>query len=381
MLISPNKLTVDLGALIHNLAEIRGLTGSDIKIMGVVKSDAYGHGILQVSKTLEKNGVYCLGVSFTREALFLRERGISIPIVILCGIDREEHALAAIDNRLTPVLFNPDSAEMLERAASKRRKSIKVHVKIDTGMGRLGIDCRETISFLNRVKGLKHLEVEGLMSHLSSADEQDTAFTKGQIKKFRSVVEEARQKGFDLRLNHLANSAGLVRYPDSHFDMVRPGIMLYGGLPSPDFRGDFKLKPVMGLKCSILQIKEFKKNSPVSYGRSYYTEGLKKIAVISAGYADGIPRALSNRGKVLINGRFALIRGNICMNMLSCDITDMHGVKTGDECVVLGSDGINTITGDSIAGLAGTISYEIYLSMGMGPEREYIYNASKNCCF
>jgi alanine racemase len=372
MLISPNKLHIDLGALVHNLGEIRGCIGPDTKIMGVVKSDGYGHGMVPVSKALEKNGVYCLGVSFLREALFLREKRIGIPIVILCGIETEADAAAVIDNGLTPVVFDLDSAEKLDKAASKRGKRVKIHVKFDTGMGRLGVDYREAVSFLNRIKGFKFLEVEALMSHLSSADEEDQAFTKGQINRFRAVIDEARKIGPELKLNHLANSAGTVKYPDSHFDMVRPGIMLYGGFPSPGFRANINLRPVMGLKSHILQIRELENNTPVSYGRKYYTEGKRKIAIISAGYADGIPRALSNKGKVIINNAFAPIRGNLCMNMLACDITEVSGVKPGDECVIMGTEGINSITGDDIAGLCNTISYEIYLSMGKSLEREYI---------
>jgi alanine racemase len=372
MLISPNKITIDLGALAHNLGEVRGCIGPDTKIMGIVKSDGYGHGMVQVSKTLVKNGVYGLGVSFIREALFLREKGISTPLVILCGIRTEEEALAVVDNGLTPVVFDLDAALKLDKAASKRGIKLKIHVKIDTGMGRLGFDCREAVSFIKRINEYSSLEIEALMSHLSSADEEDTAFTKGQIEKFRAVVNEAGKMGMGLRLNHLANSAGTVRYPDSHFDMVRPGIMLYGGLPSPGLRSHIKLRPVMGLKCHVLQIREFEHNTPVSYGRRYYTDGNRKIAIVSAGYADGIPRALSNKGKVIINGAFAPIRGNLCMNMLACDITGINNVNPGDECVIMGTVGKNFITGDDIAGLCNTISYEIYLSFGKSLEREYI---------
>jgi alanine racemase len=371
MLISPNKLTIDLSALVHNLGEIRGCIGPDTKIMGVVKSDGYGHGMVPVSKALEKSGVYCLGVSFLKEALFLREKRIGIPIVILCGIETEADGAAVIDNGITPIVLDIDSALLLERVASKRDKKVKIHVKFDTGMGRLGIDCREAVSFLNRIKGFKSLEVEALMSHLSSADEEDTAFTKGQIQKFSAVVNEAKKMGLNLKLNHLANSAGTVKYPDSHFDMVRPGIMLYGGLPSPCFKSHINLRPVMGLISHILQIRELEHNTPVSYGRRYYTDGKRKIAILSAGYADGIPRALSNKGNVIIGGALVPMRGNICMNMLACDITGVSGINPGDECVIMGKEGINSITGDDIAGLCNTISYEIYLSMGRSLEREY----------
>ncbi len=372
MLISPNTLTIDLGALAHNLEQLRGCTGAKTKIMGIVKSDAYGHGIVPVSKTLEKNGVYCLGVSFTKEAIFLRQEGIKIPITILCGIGTEDEAKAVVENALTPVIFDLQSAEILERIASQKGDIIKIHIKTDTGMGRLGIDLNDTVSFLKEMKKFRFLKPEALMSHLSSADEEDTAFTQGQIQKFKMTVDEARRMGMDLTLNHLANSAGTVAYIDSHFDMVRPGIMLYGGLPSPGFKTEVKLRPVMGLKGHILQIRAFKDKTPVSYGRTYYTEGEKKIAIVSLGYADGIPRSLSNKGKVIIEGKLTEIKGNVCMNMLACDITGIDNVKAGDECVILGSQQGEKITGDDIAGQCNTISYEIFLSIGRGLKREYL---------
>lgn len=372
MVISPNKLTVDLESLAYNLEQIKNCTEKEIKIMGVVKSDAYGHGLVPVSKTLEKKGVYCLGVSYIEEALELRKEGITAPIIILCGIETDEEAEALIENALTPVIFDLRSAEKLEKIAAGKGKKIKVHIKIDTGMGRLGISRKETVGFLQDIMKLRFLETEALMSHLSSADEEDRDFTQNQIEKFKNSIAEARRMGIDLKLNHLANSAATVAYSESHFDMVRPGIMLYGGLPSPGFSTEVKLRPVMGLKGRILQIRAFGDKTPVSYGRTYYTEGSKKIAVVSAGYADGIPRSLSNRGKVLIRGKLVDITGNICMNMLACDITDIENVITGDECVIMGPQGEKAITGDDLAGLCNTISYEIFLSIGRSLKREYI---------
>ena len=372
MAASPNKLAINLEALSHNLEQLKNCTAKGTKIMGIVKSDAYGHGLVPVSKALEKKGIDCLGVSFIEEALILRERGLGIPIVILCGIERDEDAEAVVENDLTPVIFNLSSAEKLERIASLKGKKTKIHVKIDTGMGRLGINLNETAVFLKEMKKFRSLETEALMSHLSSADEEDTGFTQGQIEKFRRAIDEARRMGMDLKLNHLANSAGTVAYRDSHFDMVRPGIMLYGGLPSPRFKTRLKISPVMSLKGRILQIRDFEDKAPVSYGRTYYTDGAKKLAITSLGYADGIPRSISNKGKALIGGRQADIAGNICMNMLACDISGLADVKTGDECVILGSQGDKTISADDIADLCDTISYEIFLSMGRSLEREYV---------
>ncbi|MGD9158207.1 MAG: alanine racemase [Desulfobacteraceae bacterium] len=372
MIISPNKLTVDLDSLVYNLGQIKSCTEKETKIMGVVKSDAYGHGLVSVSKTLEKKGVCCLGVSYMEEAVELRKEGIKAPIIVLCGIETDEEAGAAVENAITPVVFDSGAAEKLEKAARTKGRKVKIHIKIDTGMGRLGIDCNKTAGFLKDIMGFPFLETEALMSHFSSADEEDRSFTQGQILKFKDMINEARGMGMNLKFNHLANSAGIVAYKDSHFDMVRPGIMLYGGLPSPGFKTEVKLKPVMNLKGRILQIRDFKDKTPVSYSRTYYTDGAKKIAVVSAGYADGIPRCLSNRGKVLAGGMPADITGNICMNMLSCDVTGIDNIKAGDECVIMGSQGGKTITGDDIAGLCKTISYEIFLSIGRSLEREYI---------
>ena len=372
MVISPNKLTIDLGSLVHNLRQIKSCTERGTKIMGIVKSDAYGHGLIPVSKTLVKNGVDHLGVAFVKEALELRREGIEKPIIILCGTETDEDMEAAVENALTPVIFDLPSAEKLENIAASKGRKINVHIKIDTGMGRLGVSFNEAADFLKSVLKLKHLEIEGLMSHLSSADEEDTAFTKGQIDKFKAAVSEAERLGMNLKLNHLANSAGIAAYKDSHFDMVRPGIMLYGGLPCPGFKTDLKLKPVMSLTARVLQIRNFEDNTPVSYSRTYYTKGARKIAIVSAGYADGIPRNLSNRGRILINGCPADITGNVCMNMFACDVTEIPDVKINDECVVLGNQMGATITGDDIAELCGTISYEIFLSMGLSLERVYV---------
>ena len=372
MVISPNKLIIDLKSLAYNLEQLKGCVEKETKIMGIVKSDAYGHGLVPVSKMLVKNGVYCLGVSFLEEALELRKEGIQVPIIILCGIETDEEAEAAVANDFTPVIFDQQAAERLENAAGKNGRKVKIHVKIDTGMGRLGIGCNETVGFLQDIMRFRFLETEALMSHLSSADEEGRDFTEGQIEKFKTIVTEARRMGMVLRLNHLANSAGTVAYKNSHFDMVRPGIMIYGGLPSPEFKTKIKLKPVMSLKGRILQIRDFEDKTPVSYGRAYYTDGAKKIAIVSTGYADGIPRCLSGKGKVLVGGKHADITGTICMNMLACDITGIDNKTAGDECVIMGTQGDKTITADNIAALCNTISYEIFLSMGRSLEREYV---------
>ncbi|MEW6665789.1 MAG: alanine racemase [Thermodesulfobacteriota bacterium] len=371
MVCSPNIVAVDLSALGANLDQARSLVGPETKIMGVVKSDAYGHGLIPVSRKLEDKGVFSLGVAHLEEGLDLRRNGIRCPVVVLCGIRGREEACAAVREHLTPVLYDLETAALLADECSRDGKKLNVQVKVDTGMGRLGVDPGEMGAFLRRMTDFKTLRMEGLTSHLASADEHSTEYTTRQIARFRRAIATARSMGIDLPLNNLANSAGMIRYAASHFDMVRPGIMLYGGLPSPDYAGPASLKPVMHFKGRILQVRDMPANAPVSYGRTYHTPGPQRIAVLSAGYGDGLPRSLSNTGKVLVRGRRCDILGTVCMNMVMCDASGVAGVEPGEEVVFLGSQGDETITGDELAGWSGTISYEIFCSIGLRHSREY----------
>lgn len=372
MIDKPNNLTIDLSALVHNLDQIRALIGQGIKIMGIVKSDAYGHGLLPVSQTLERNGIDCLGVAYLHEALDMRNEGIRLPIVILCGIQTKNEAREVVDKDLTPVLFDMTAAETLARESAKQGKRTRIHVKVDTGMGRLGISQGGIAPFIRKIAALKDLELEALTSHLSSADERDGDFTGDQLKNFKKAIKTARSLGLDLPSNNLANSAGIMGHKQAHLEMVRPGIMLYGGLPSPEFKSPVTLRTAMHFKGRVLQIRELPDRTPVSYGRTYFTEGPRQMAVLSAGYGDGLPRSMSNRGNVLIKGKKAPIAGRICMNLTICDITGLVDVKPGDEAVFLGSQGDETITGDDMARWAGTISYEVFCSIGHGHRKEYI---------
>ena len=368
----PNTITIDLPALVHNLKQIKTLLARDTKIMGIVKSDAYGHGLIPVSKTLEQNNIDCLGVGYLNEGIQLRENGIRVPIVILSGIQTRDAAREAVEKGLTPILYDLETARILDRESERLGKKTSIHLKLDTGMGRLGISDSETAPFLKRIAGLKNLELEALTSHLSSADEQERDYTLMQIKRFKQAIETGRNAGFHLTCNSLANSAGIMAYRDAHFEMVRPGIALYGGLPSPEFSSPVSLSPVMCFKGRILQIRDLPDQTPVSYGRSYHTKGPIRIAILSVGYADGLSRSLSNNGDVLIGGKKAPIVGRICMNLSAVDITGIKGVETGDEAVILGTQGKPTITGDDIARNAGTISYELFCAMGRLNRKEYI---------
>ena len=368
----PNTITIDLPALVHNLKQIKALISRETKIMGIVKTDAYGHGLVPVSRALEQNKIDCLGVEYLNEGIQLRENGIRSQIVILSGIRTRDEAREAVEKGFIPILYDLEIAHILNQESERLGKKTSVHLKLDTGMGRLGISDSETVPFLKRIAALENLEPVALMSHLSSADEQERDYTLIQIKRFKQAIEAGRHAGFRLTCNSLANSAGILAYDDAHFEMVRPGIALYGGLPSPEFSRPVLLKPVMCFKGKILQIRDLPDQTPVSYGRSYYTKGPIRTAILSVGYANGLSRRLSNNGDVLIGGKKAPIMGRICMNLTAVDITGITGVKTGDEAVILGNQGKLTITGDNIARNAGTISYEVFCAMGRLNRKEYI---------
>lgn len=371
MIQSPNRVVIDLGSLVSNLRVVRGLVVPGTRIMGVVKSDAYGHGLVPVAKTLEAEGVFCLGVAHPEEGVELRRSGIRCPVVVLCGIRSREDAADVLAMGLTPVLFDLGAAESLAAECAKRGRRMGVHLKVDTGMGRLGVPSGKVRDFLRRLSDLPMLDLLGLTSHLSSADEPSSEFTDLQIERFHNAVAEARAMGFRLGLNNLANSAGVIRYKRSHADMVRPGIMLYGGLPSPIFADAPALDPVMLFRGQVLQVRDLPCDTPVGYGRSFCTGKDMEVAVVSAGYGDGLPRSLSNCGEVLIRQRRCRLLGRVCMNMAVCDVTGLGGVAPGEEAIFLGAQGGEVITGDEMARWGNTISYEIFCSLGQRHIREY----------
>jgi len=369
----PNRVTIDLPALRHNFHQVKGLVGEHVRIMGVVKSDAYGHGVVPVSQCLEDCGADCLGVACLSEALALRGAGIGCPIVILYGIQTREEAGEIVDKALTPVIFDLATARVLDQEGIRRGVRIPVYLKVDTGMGRLGIPHREVGTFLGEVRSVtKSLDMEGLMSHLSSADEGDGAYTRRQITDFQEVVRAARSMGWALPRNSLSNSAGTMIHPDSHCGMVRPGIMLYGGLPSPAFESPVPLKPVMGFRSKVLQVRDLPEGTSVGYGRTYVTRGSQRVAVLSAGYGSGLPRSMSNKGMVLMGGKKAPIIGRVTMNLTTVRLEGQDGVQPGDEAVFLGTQGEGTIRGDDMALWAETIAYEIFCRIGQSNARHYV---------
>ncbi|HUT83399.1 MAG TPA: alanine racemase, partial [Thermodesulfobacteriota bacterium] len=314
-----------------------------------------------------------LGVALLEEALGLRRAGIKTPIVILGGIYPGQ-ANEIVKHELRPAIFDLTIARELNQAALKRKSKVKVHVKIDTGMGRLGILPEESHEFFNQLKKLTSLEIEGIISHLTVASQEnddEVGFTRQQSECFHRVIDDCRKTGANPPLLHLANSAAIIRGNLDQFTLVRPGIMLYGSHPAPTLADAIRLKPMMSLKSRVLQLKRLPRGHSVSYGRTFICLRETLVAVIPIGYADGYSRLLSNCGEVLIRGEKAPVIGVVCMDLTMADVTDVDGVKAGDEVVLIGRQGKESITAEDIAEKIGTISYEVLCRIGQRVPRIY----------
>lgn len=354
---------IDLNALSHNLKIARQKTGNK-NILAVVKANAYGHGAVEISKYLVRQGVSSLGTAFKIEAIHLRESGINTPILVF--FDREN-----IDEyfkyNLTPVVFDLGTARKLSKEAIRRKRRIAIHIKIDTGMGRSGFTIDKALTEIPKIACLKNIELEGLMSHFSDADLEDKEFAALQLKRLLSLKKEFQQKKIFFIYYHIANSAAVLSMKDAHLNMVRPGIMLYGyGLSKDD-----NLRPVLSLKSGILLLKKVPAGTPISYGRTFITKRKSTIATIPVGYADGYSRRLSNNGEVIINGTKALVVGRVCMDTIMADVTDIPGVNIDSGVILIGSQGRAKITAQDIAERTGTIPYEVLTSIGQRVKRVY----------
>jgi alanine racemase len=357
--IRPTTAVVDLERLRGNLQAIKALVGDQVGVLCAVKGDAYGHGAVSVTKTLQAAGCEWFGVALVEEGIRLREGGIHVPILCLEGVG-PAGAEAAMRNRLTPVLYDLDEAERLDAVAAKRHEPCGVHLKVDTGMGRLGVPMADWGGFLDRFSRLRWLRVDGVMTHLSTAEALSPTVTDEQARRFLQAVRTARTRGFQPTLLHMANSAALLAYPRLRFDLVRPGLLVYGVHPSEGSVGQIDIEPVMSVHTRVLFVKDLPPGAGISYGRAFVTERPSRIATLPVGYADGYPRALSNRGDVLIHGVRAPIRGAVCMDLVMIDVTDVPTpVKVGDEVVLLGDQAQERITVEELARHADTIPYEI----------------------
>jgi alanine racemase len=365
---------IDLAALRYNTRQVRSLLGDGTEILAIVKADAYGHGAVPIGRHLEAEGIGCFGVATLEEGSALRESGLSSPILILAGVFPEDLA-SAVGKKLTPVIQDLDAARAVDEAAQRLGRRIPIHLKIDTGMSRLGIPWREWEAALKSLQRLGHLEVEGLISHFSNAESDrpsDRDFTEEQILRFRTCLEQSRKAGLEPRYIHMANSAAISLWERSRFNLVRPGLMLYGIHPSATARQKISLHPVLQWKTRILSLRRVPAGDPVSYGRTYVCRRDSHIATLAVGYADGYGRRLSNRGEVLVRGKRARITGIVCMDLTMVDVTDVPGVETGDEVVLLGRQESEEITVCEMADWMETISYEVLCGIGKRVHRVYL---------
>ena len=361
---------IDLGAMAHNVRELRKRIGPEVRILGVVKDDGYGHGAVPVARTALEAGVGYLGVSGPDEGRELREAGLKAPILIF-GAGRPEEAGEIVEHNLTATLCTDEFAASLARSGRERGQKAKVHLKVDTGMGRIGVHFEEAADFVRRWAGEKNLEIAGIYTHFPSAEEEDKTFSRIQIARFKEVIARLGEEGINIPLKHLANSAAILNLPESYFDLVRPGLIIYGLYPGPAMRKEINLRPALSLKTKIVYLKRTPPGISISYGRTYITGQETMIATLPVGYGDGYSRFLSNKGEVLVKGKRAPIRGRVCMDQTMIEVGHLPGVRVGDEVVLIGKQGKENISVEEIAEKIATVPHEIVCRLAKRVPRSY----------
>ncbi len=354
----PTWVEVDLEAIASNVRQAKELVGEDVAVLAVLKADAYGHGAATVARTVLNNGASHCGVASVNEAIRMRDFGIDAPILVL-GYTPAWLARDALRHDVTLTVYDADIARAFSRAAADLRRTARVHVKVDTGMGRLGLLPGQVVRFVEEVRGLPRLELEGVFTHFSVADDRDLAYTRKQLKSFRAVLRRLEKMGIDFRYVHCANSAAMLRLPESHFSMVRLGLAMYGLQPSPNVKLPEGFRPALAWKTSIAQVKTLPKGSYVSYGNRYRTKKDERIAVIPVGYADGFRRAPTRWESVLVRGQRAPTVGTVCMDQTMINVSHIANVRVGDEVVLIGPQGADEISAEEVARWLGTINYEV----------------------
>ncbi|HWW73747.1 MAG TPA: alanine racemase [Pyrinomonadaceae bacterium] len=357
----PTWAEIDLDALASNFRAVRERVGPGVKVMGVVKADAYGHGAAGCARRLEAEGAEWFGVATPEEGLSLRRAGVARPVLSFGGF-WEGQADLCVSERITPVVYRLDMAEALGAAARAAGVVADVHVKIDTGMGRLGVRYDEAAEFAERLKRVEGVRVGGLMTHFAAADEpRRDCFTEEQLKRFREGVAAFRSRGYAPELVHMANSAATFAHPETRGQMVRPGGVLYGLWRDvlPPLADAPDLRPVMSVRTHVTLLKRVHRGETLGYGCTYEAAREMTVATVPAGYADGYARGLSNRGRVIVKGRLAPVVGRVSMDLTLVDVTDVEGVRVGDRVTLLGADGGLLVPAEELAQTAGTLSYEI----------------------
>lgn len=383
LLVAPGNLSltgstwveVDLGALTHNFEELKERVGQEVGVMAVVKAQGYGHGIVQVSRVLEQEGVNYFGVTSPYEAFHLRKEGIQSPILIL-GPTMLKEASEIVKKDITQTICTKGIAVALQGECRKIEKRLKVHIEVDTGMGRTGVPSQRALRLIEEVIKIPELELEGIFTHFSTADEEDKSFTKEQIKRFKGVLEKLAEEKIDIPLKHAANSAGVLDFPEGYFNMVRPGLALYGIYPSEYVSRSLDLHPVMSLKSRVIYLKRVSKGATISYGKTYITDKNTTIAILPIGYQDGYNRLLSNKGEVIIRGERVRIAGKVCMDQTIIDVGEIPDIKVGNEVVLIGKQGNEKISIEQIARKVNTVPHEVVCRIAERIPRIYLKNSN-----
>ncbi len=370
----PAWAEINLNNLDFNIKNIKAKIGQR-ELIGVIKADAYGHGSIKVAEVLRENGCKTFAVATLHEAITLREAGAKEEIIIL-GLTPSIYADTLVTYDLTPVVCDYENAAAIDAQARAAGKTIQGLIAVDTGMGRIGYladEIDEAVQDIKKIASLSNFKIKGMFSHMSTADAADKTFSHLQEEKYNKFYKAVVSAGIDIPMRTLANSASIMELPTVHFDACRPGIILYGCYPSDEVDiNKLAIKPVMSVKANIIHLKDVPEGFSVGYGRKFISERPSKIATLALGYADGYPRPYSQYAKVLVNGCVAPVAGNICMDQCMVDVTDVPDVKVGDEVIIMGSDGKNTISAEDIAKATGTISYEIVCAFGQRLPKVYV---------
>lgn len=368
----PVWVEVNLEDLAHNMREIKSLCKTE-EIIAVVKADAYGHGALDIAPVLLQNGATKLAVAVVNEAVELRRGGINCPIMIL-GFTPDRLVESLIKYDIEQTVYTYELAEKISKLAVESGKNIKVHIAVDTGMGRIGFTPDiNGINEVYKISKLPNIILEGLFSHFSSADDKDKSYTNMQFEKFNWFYGKLKEKGININIRHIANSAAIIDLPETYLEAVRPGIIIFGYYPSEEVSKDkMDLKPVMSLKTNVVHIKKMGAGEYISYGKAFKTEKESIIATLPVGYADGYTRFLFGKGKVIVKGQYAPVVGRICMDQCMIDVTHISNVQMGDEVILMGEENGLKITADEIAKNIGTINYEVICMISKRVPRVYL---------
>lgn len=373
---------VDLSAVVENMERMKEALSPQTKMIGVIKADGYGHGAVPIGRELEKLPyVSGYATATAEEALILRKAGLKKPVLIL-GYTFPYCYEELILQKIRPAVFRRDMLETLDACAGRLGQKALVHVKVDTGMSRIGIrPDEEGLAFMEWVSGLGHIEVEGIFTHFARADERNQTAALAQLTRFTAFVEEAqRRMGRQIPLKHCSNSAGILTLPQANLSLVRAGISLYGLSPSEEVTKELlSLRPVLSLKSHLVYVKEIEAGTPVSYGGTFVAKERMRIATVPVGYGDGYPRSLSNQGSVLIRGKRAPILGRVCMDQFMVDVSDIPGAAEGDEATLIGADGGEEITMEELGALSGRFNYELACDLGRRIPRVYLRDGKIVC--